>query len=60
MFVELCETSLDDERKTASGASRQVHGNWESVVMGPSCDRGLRGFQHTLAVHLVEVPAGAL
>ena len=49
------EQYLNRER-TRDSVSCRGHGNWESVVRGPSCDRGPLGFQHTLAVSLALVP----
>jgi len=51
------EQYLNRER-TRDSVSCRGHGNWESVVRGPSCDRGPLGFQHTLAVSLVLLPWG--
>ena len=50
-------TSLYVSVEEFSSGERTVHvpsdparGNWESAVVEPFCDRGHRGFQHTLAV----------
>ena len=36
--------------RTVHVPSDPARGKWESAVVGPFCDRGPRGFQHTLAV----------
>ena len=40
---------LSGER-TSQFASDQARGKWESWLVGPVCDTGPQGFQHTLAV----------
>ena len=43
-----------DGRVTWVPRDSAVRGNWESLAMGPACDRGPPGFQHTLAAHWAE------